>query len=236
VQRDGAGRAGGNRGGRVCRLAVVDRRRVTGNGIRRATDRRARRRDRHRKVHHADGLNRPVHEVIAVEALRRSRQHRVVRVCGRGKAQHRRTDHTGRDPDATNTATKKSENSIHVVSHALGCPTPAAILTKVLSRAVHGLFALVERHATFCATRFPMCSSRSRCCASPRRPASIYTSIWTSKPRLRRTPLTNSVVGSCDRGKVSAEGRRNADPTRPRADDAPRCSKPRIGGALDQRF
>jgi hypothetical protein len=71
-------------------------------------------------MHNADGLNRPVHEVITVEALRRSRQDRVVRVRRRGKAQHRSTHHTGRDPYATNTAAKNSENSIHVVSHALG--------------------------------------------------------------------------------------------------------------------
>jgi hypothetical protein len=43
-----------------------------------------------------------------------------VRVRRRGKAQHRSTDHTGRDPYATNTAAKNSKNSIHVVSHALG--------------------------------------------------------------------------------------------------------------------
>jgi len=86
----------------------------------------------------------------------------MVRVRGRGKAQYRGCDNSGRDPDATNTAAKNSKSSIHVVSHALGCPTPLAILQKVMSSAGYGLLALVVRHATNARNRFPMRSSRSR--------------------------------------------------------------------------
>jgi hypothetical protein len=194
-------------------------------------------------MHDADGLDRPRHDVIAVRAHRRSVQHGMVRVRGRGKAQQTGSDQTGRDRDATNAAANNSKSSIHVVSHALGCPTPPAILQKDLSRAGYGLIALVTRatnsRIAFRRVRRVRAHMTRRALATDARVCTHLDARARSQARalararrgrlhlcVRRAPLTIAAVGPGDRGNVSATAAANADPAhRPpaRPPDLHRC-------------